>query len=444
MKALIKNGQIIDPLNKIKEKSDILIENGKVVEIKKGIKVDSAYEIDAKGMIVSPGFVDLHANFCDPGATDREDLKTGSLAAVKGGITHIVLGTDNKPAPSESNVIDYIDKYKNIMPVNIYTSGAVTVDRLGYDVADINFLSNHGAVAFYDGHRPVADKNLLKKAMDIAKSKGKIISVYSENDSKVKVRGIIEGNVAKKLGIKGPVSLSAEAKDLVDNIAIAKLAEAKIDLAYVSSSESIEVLEESKDENVFAEVPALNLILTDKAVDTYGALAKVLPPLRSETERAALCTALKKGIIDIISSNHVPIEAKDKEGKLKDAKEGSIGLETMLGICGKALVDSGILNWKEVIEKISINPAKLYGLDKYGAGRIDIGKVANITIFSPNEKWKLEEEDIVSKSHNTPLIGHELIGKVKYTICNGKLVYKDKSLIKDETKNKANEEKKEK
>lgn len=427
MKALIKNGLVIDPANKIKEKIDVLIENQKIVEIKKNISCEANYVIDAKGLIVAPGFVDLHANFCDPGATDREDLKTGSLSAAKGGFTYVVLGTDNKPAPSESNVIDYINKYRSIMPINIYTSAAITLDRAGLEIADLNFLYNHGAFAFYDGLRGIGDKNLLKKAMEIIKSKNKVISVYSECDDDIKVRGIIDGAVAKKLGIKGATPVDAEVEDLKDNIALAKLTDAVIDLAYISCSESVDVVKEAKKNKqvLYAEVPALNLYLTDKALETKESLAKVLPPLRSEADRIALCNGLKKDVIDIISSNHVPIEEKDKEGKLKDTQSGSIGLETVLGICGKKLVDEGYLGWKEVIEKISMNPAKLYGLDEEGAGRLDVGKLANITIFNPKEKWKLNEEDIVSKSHNTPLIGTELIGKVKYTICNGKLVYRD-------------------
>ena len=427
MKALIKNGLVIDPENKIKEKRDVLIENQKIVEVKKSISDEANYVIDAKGLIVAPGFVDLHANFCDPGATDREDLKTGSLAAAKGGFTHVVLGTDNKPAPSESNVIDYINKYRSIMPINIYTSAALTLDRAGIELADLNFLYNHGAFAFYDGLKGIGDKNLLKKAMELIKSKGKVISVYSEYDDGIKVRGIIDGAVAKKLGIKGATPVDAEVNDLKDNIALAKLTDVVVDLAYISCSESVEVVKEAKKNKqvLYAEVPALNLYLTDKALETKESLAKVLPPLRSETDRVALCTALKKDVIDIISSNHVPIEEKDKGGKLKDAQSGSIGLETVLGICGKKLVDDGYLGWKEVIEKISVNPAKLYGLDKDGAGKLDIGNLANITIFDPKEKWKLNAEEIVSKSHNTPLIDSDLIGKVKYTICNGKLVYRD-------------------
>lgn len=427
MKVLIKNGNIIDPANGRKEKGSVLIENGKIAKIDKKITEEAEHVIDADGLIVSPGFVDLHANFCDPGVTSREDLKTGSLSAAKGGYTHVVLGTDNKPSPSECNVIEYIKKYASIMPVNIYPSAAVTEDRAGEDIADINFLHNHGAIAYYDGLKPIEDKNLLEKIMIAVKKVNGVLSIYCEKSENAKVRGVLDGDVAKKLGIKVATSVDAESSDMEENLALAKMLDVALDLAYVSAPESIELVEKAKGEGqkIYAEVQAINLILSEKALEKYGTNAKVLPPLRPESDRKELVKALKKGAIDIISSNHMPIALEDKKEKMKDAASGAIGLETVLGICGSKLVDDGVLSWKEVIEKLSINPAKVYGLDKAGAGSITEGTFANITIFDPNEKWKLSEDMIASKSHNTPLIDVELMGKVKYTIANGRLVYKD-------------------
>ncbi len=434
MKVLITNGTLIDPMNSIKEKMNVLIENNKISKISKKITDTVDYVIDAKGYVVSPGFVDLHPNFCDPGATDREDLKSGSFSAAKGGITHVVLGVDNKPAPSECNVIDYIIRYAGIMPTNIYTSATITEDRAGEELSDISFLHSHGAFAFYDGLRAIANKNILAKAMQIIKSKNKVLSIFSGTTDDRYVKGILEGNVSKKLKIKNATPSDAESEDLRLNIELAKMFDVKLDLAYVTEPASIDLVETSKKENknIFAEVPAINLILNEKEIEEKESLAKVIPPLRPEADRVYLLKAIKKGIIDIISSNHVPIEKKEKDLKFKDASSGTIGLETVLGICGIALVDKGYLSWKDVIEKISVNPAKLFGLDKDGAGSITVGTKANITIFDPNEKWKLEEDSIVSKSHNTPLIGYELLGKVKYTICNGKLVYHDVGLNKNE------------
>lgn len=427
MKVLIKNGLIIDPANSRKEKIDLLIENGVIKELARNINDEVEHVIDAKGYIVSPGFVDLHANFCDPGVTSREDLKSGSLSAAKGGFTHVVLGVDNKPSPSECNVIEYIKKYANIMPINIYPSAAITDDRQGDNMADINFLYNHGAVAFYDGQKPILDKTLLEKIMKAVKNVGKVLSLYSESDKNIKVKGVLEGDVAKGLGIKGATPIDAESIDLEENLALAKYIGVKLDLAYVSSPKSLELIEKAKNEGqeVYAEAQALSLILTDKALEKYGANAKVLPPLRPEVDRKILLKAVKRGIVDIISSNHMPILSDEKDVKLKDAASGSIGLETLLGICGTKLVHDGVISWKEVIEKISYNPAKLYNLLDEGVGTIMIGKKANITIFDPDEKWTFEEDSIVSKSHNTPLIGMEFFGRVKYTICNGRLVYKD-------------------
>ena len=436
MKVLIKNGLVIDPANSIKEKRDVLIENSIVKSISKNITEEVNHVIDAKGYIVSPGFVDLHPNFCDPGATDREDLKSGALSAAKGGITHVVLGVDNKPAPSECNVIDYIMRYASIMPTNIYTSATITVDRAGDEIADINFLHSHGAFAFYDGLRAVADKNLLARAMKLIKAKNKVLSIFSGTCDDKCVRGILEGNISKKLKIKNATPVDAEVEDLRANLALAKMYGVRLDLAYITSPESIEEVENAKKEkmDIFAEVPAINLMLNDKAIEKYDTIAKVIPPLRPEADRVAVLKALKKGVIDIISSNHMPIESKEKDLKFKDASSGVIGLETLLGICGSKLVEDGYLTWKEVIEKISLNPAKAFGLDKEGVGTITEGTKANITIFAPDEKWIFDEETIVSKSHNSPLIGKELIGKVKYTICNGKLVYRAVELKKEDEK----------
>lgn len=397
MRVLIKNGLVIDPANSIKEKEDILIENGLVKEIKKNIKVDVDYTVDASGMIVSPGFVDLHTNFCDPGVTVREDLKSGSLSAAKGGFTHVVLGTDNKPSPSECNVIEYIKKYANIMPINIYPSAAITDDRQGIEVSDINFLYNHGAIGFFDGLKPIEDKNLLEKIMKSISSIGKVLSIYSDG-----------------------------AEDLDENIKLAKFLNTKLDIAYVSTFEEIEIIKKAKSEkqDIVCEVMALSIMLNDKAETKIGTNAKLIPPLASEADRKSLIKAIKDGTIDIISSNHVPIEEADKNVKFKNAAAGAIGLETLLGICGLKLIEDSVITWSDLIRLISFNPAKLFGLDKSGAGSINIGKVANITIFDPNKKWKVKADQIVSKSKNTPLLDMDLKAKVMYTICNGKLIYK--------------------
>ena len=433
MRVLIKNGLLIDPKNKIKEKLDVLIVDKLIKNISKNITEEVDHIIDADGFIVSPGFVDIHANFCDPGVTSREDLKSGSISAAKGGYTHVILGTENKPAPSECNVIDYIVKYSNIMPINLYPSGAVTEDRAGEDLADLQFLSNHGAYEFFDGLRPIEDKQLLKSAMLKSKSLSKIISIYSENLEKVKVRGILDTPIATSLSIKGATKITSEIDDLKENVNLAIETGAKVDFAYISSKESVELARESKEnnKNLFFETQALSLILTDKSLKTKGTLSKVLPPLRSEDDRVALIRGLKKGIIDIVSSNHMPSLMVDKEEKMKDASIGAIGLEMTLGICGKILYDKNGFSWNDIIEKISYNPARIFELEKYGAGSLSIGLPANVVIFDPKEKWIVNVDNIASKSKNSPLIGEELYGKVKYTICNGKLVYKDINLIKE-------------
>ena len=431
MLVLIKNGLVIDPKNQKEDKLDILIEDGEIIKIEKKINESYDYILDAAGFVVAPGFVDLHPNFCDPGVTSREDLKTGSLSAAKGGFTHVVLGTENKPAPSQCNVIEYINEYSDIMPINIFPCAAVTNDRAGFEMADLRFLVNHGAIGFYDGLKPIQDKSLLQDAMLEAKSLNMPISIYSGLQNGVKINGINEGKVSKSLGLKACEKAENEILDLQMNLELAKMTNAVVDFAYVSTKESIEMIRKEKidNENIFAEVQAISIALTEDAITKSGTNAKVLPPLRTEADRKAIIKGLADGTIDIISSNHMPCKAEDKEEKMKNAACGSIGLETVLGICGAKLVQQNKLSWSEVIEKISLNPARVFKLDEDGAGELRVGTPANITIFDPNKKWKLVEEDIASKSKNTPLIGVQLVGKVMYTLCNGVLVYKDKESL---------------
>ncbi|MCQ2609456.1 MAG: dihydroorotase [Lachnospiraceae bacterium] len=432
IKAIIKNGTIIDPKNGVKEKCDILIEGQVIKKIEKNIKEEGNYVIDAKGMIVSPGFVDVHTNFCDPGVTSREDLKTGSLAAAKGGFTWVVLGSENRPSTSEANVLDYIKNFRMIMPINIYPTAAVTLDRQGAEMSDMQFLKNHGAIGFSDGLKPIENKELLRMIMKKSKELDIPLTLYSEDLTNVKVRGVSAGKVATSLSIKGASPIENEENDLKVNLDIAKETGCVLNLAYISTKGSIDLLKEAKKENdkLYVEVNPYNIFYTEKLYSSKKlvkkeGLAKLLPPLRTEQDKKAIIDGIKEGVVDIISSNHMPLTKEEKEGKLKDVLPGAIGLEIVLGLIGEKLVKEKILKWNEVIEKICVTPALLYGLDKYGAGSIDVGNTANLTIFNPDEKWILSEEDIASKSKNCPLVGESMQGRVKYTICNGRLVYKD-------------------
>lgn len=434
MKVKIVNGLVIDPKNKRHDKLDILFEDNEVLKIAKKITDDVDITMDASNMIVSPGFVDVHPNFCDPGVTSREDLKSGSMSAVKGGFTHVVLGTDNKPSPSQCNVLEYINRYRDIMPVNIYTAAALTEDRLGAELADIKFLANHGAYVFSDGLRPIDNKDLLKKAMVMCKSVNVPIALLSLDLKGIKYRGINAGKVATELSIKSAELQANEAKDLQTNLDLALATGAKVEFMYLSTKESFDLFSKYKsdNDNIVSSVQVLNFMLNEDSLLKKGSLSKIIPPLRTEADRKACIKAIADNVIDIISSNHVPCTEEDKSYKLKDANAGSIGLETFLGAIGAKLVDNKKITWDSIIEKISLNPARFYGIDEDGAGSIDVGNPVNLTIFDPEEKWTLNEEDIVSKSKNSPLIGVSLKAKVRWTICEGRLVYKQKEKVEND------------
>lgn len=431
MKVKIINGLVIDPKNKRHDKLDILFEDNEILKIAKKITDDADLVMDAKNLIVSPGFVDIHPNFCDPGVTSREDLKTGSMSAVKGGFTHVILGTDNKPSPSQCNVLEYINRYSDIMPVNIYTSAALTEDRLGAELADIKFLANHGAYLFSDGLRPIDNKEILKKAMVMCKSVNLPLALLSLDLKGIKYRGINTGKVATELSIKSAEPKENETKDLQVNLDLVEETGVKVEFMYLSTKESFDLFAKYKEHNsnIASSVQVLNFMLTEDSLKKKGTLAKIIPPLRTEADRKACVKAIAENVVDFISSNHVPCTEEDKSYKLKDANAGSIGLETLLGAIGVKLVDDKKITWDMIIEKISLNPARFYGIDEDGAGSIDVGNSVNLTIFDPEEKWTLNEEDIVSKSKNSPLIGVPLKGRVKWTICEGRLVYKQKEKV---------------
>ena len=270
MTVLIKNGTLIDPKNNINEKLDIILEDNKVKEISKGIKEDKNGEnvfnhiIDAKGMIIAPGFVDVYANFCDPGVTTKEDLKSGSLASAKGGFTTVILGVDNVPSTGEVNVIEYIHKYSSIMPVNIYTTSSLRYGRQLDEFSDLTFLSTHGALDFFEGQKPIEDKEFLKSTLKKVKTLNKVFGLYSEDQKKVKTNGTLKGEISEKLGVKSATPKEAEFADLKINFDIAKDTGAKVLFTNITSPESIEFMKEQKIDTTFTATPAINLILNDK------------------------------------------------------------------------------------------------------------------------------------------------------------------------------------
>lgn len=420
---LIKDGRVIDPKRGIDDVLDILIEGKKIKKIGK-YQRDEAYEkiIEAKGMVVAPGLMDVHVHFRDPGFTYKEDIETGAAAAAKGGYTTVVCMANTKPAVDNEETLRYVLEKGKTTGINVLSCAAVSKDLKGEELVDMEALKAAGAAGFTDDGIPLMDEKLVKKAMEEAARLNVPLSFHEEDPAFITNNGIHQGKYAKELGVTGSPALAEDilvARDCM----LALHTGAKVNIQHISSRNAVRMVRLAKEmgAKVTAEVTPHHFSLSDEAVLKHGTLAKMNPPLRTRADRYEIIEGIKDGTIDIIATDHAPHSAEEKSRPLTEAPSGIIGLETALALGITKLVRKGHVTIMQLMEKMSLNPARLYNLDK---GYIEEGADADLVIFSENEKWKVE--NFVSKSSNSPFIGEELYGKVKYTVCAGKVVYEDK------------------
>lgn len=419
---LIKNGRVIDPESNRDEIADILIEGELIKRIDKDIDTEGIDEIiDAKGKIVSPGLIDVHVHFRAPGLTYKEDIQTGSKAAARGGFTTVVCMANTKPAVDSKEIIEYIMNEAKKSPINVLQTAAVTMGLKGTELVDMELLQNYGAVGFTDDGFPIMNSGIVIKAMELAKKLNVPISFHEEDTSLVYNSGINEGKISKELNLQG-ASRSAEDVMVARDCILALQTKARVNIQHVSSGLSVDIIRyaKSRGADIFAEASPHHFTLTEEDVLKYKTNAKMNPPLRTEEDRIKIIEGLKDGTIDIIATDHAPHSKEEKEREFLNAPSGIIGLETALALGMTYLVNKNHLTINELLEKMTINPARLYNLN---SGRIKEEINADLLIFDPEEKWIVE--NFYSKSSNSPFIGWELTGKVKYTICGGKIVYND-------------------
>jgi dihydroorotase len=427
---LIKNGTLIDPASGINDRYDILTDGEKIAAVghfpsqdKSGI-IDRV--IDAEGMIVTPGFVDTHAHFRDPGQTYKEDISTGAAAAAAGGYTTVVTMANTVPPVDSVEVLKELEEREKDLPVHVRNAACVTKGMKGQELTDMKALAEAGAVCFSDDGLPIRDEKLMLEAMREAAGLGKVISLHEEDPALLEGRGVNKGKVSEKLGLRGASRESEEslvARDLV----LASYTGAKICIQHVSSEVSVDLINLMKREgvNVVAEATPHHFSLTEDAVLEKGTLAKVNPPLRTKQDRYSVIYGLQNDVLDMIATDHAPHSDEDKSRPFGEAPSGMIGLETSFALGVTCLVREGLLPLKDLVRKMTSGPAGAYGLD---AGYIKEGGPADITISDPNEKWTVTKEGFHSKSSNSPFIGRELYGRVKYTICAGSIVYEDENM----------------
>ena len=416
-KILVKNGNVVNPGGK-SGKLDILIENEKISDISEGIISEDAQVIDAAGLTVSPGFVDVHSHFRDPGQTHKEDIFTGAASAAHGGYTSIVLMANTIPTVDSTETLKYVLDKGAQTDINIFSCANVTYGMQGKELTDFDALVDAGAAGFTDDGKPLMDADLVKTALLKAKALGKIVSFHEEDPSFIENNGINHGKASEHYGIGGS-DRKAEISMIERDIKLALETGADIDIQHISTKEGVELVRQGrkKGSNIHAEAAPHHFSLTEEAAIEYGSMAKMNPPLRTEEDRKAVIEGLKDGTIEMIATDHAPHSAEEKAKGLLQAPSGIIGLETALSLALMNLVEPGYLSMEQLIRCISLSPARLYGLD---AGVIETGKQADITIFDPAEEWIADS--FFSRSSNTPFKGMKLHGKIKKVICKGKII----------------------
>ena len=421
---LIKSGTIYTDESEPKVQ-DLLIKNGKIAEIADVIQETSEMQvIHAENLIVAPGLVDMHVHLRDPGLEYKEDIYTGSQAAVAGGITTCLCMPNTAPAIDNPDVIKYIKNKAQTVPMSIYPCGAVTKGLGGEELTDFAALKAAGAIALSDDGNPIQNAALARLAMQQAKENELLIISHCEDAEMVQNHGVNEGEVSKKLGIPGRPAIAEEIM-VARDVMLAAETGAKVHIAHVSTAGSVEIIRQAKKTgvSVTAETAPQYFVLTEDEILKQNALARVNPPLRTKVDVEAIIQGLKDGTLDAIATDHAPHSMDEKILPIPDAMSGMIGLETSLALTLTYLYHTGKFSINEIIKLMSENPAQI--LDVGDIGKLAKGNIADIVIFDPNEKWTVQPSKFKSKARNTPFSKMELTGKVKYTICQGEVVYKE-------------------
>lgn len=426
MKTLIRNGHVLDPATKKDGIYDVLIENDRIVEVSERIEAEADQEIQAEGCYVMPGFIDLHVHFRDPGLTYKEDLRSGGMAAARGGVTTVCAMPNTKPViDTKEKVEDVHRRAKEVSPVHVIQLGSVTVGQKGEELADIKGMAEAGCYAISEDGKSVMNASLYRKAMKLAKENHIAVFAHCEDITMVE-GGVMNADAkAEALGLKG-ISNAVEDVIVARDILIAKETGTQLHLCHCSTADSVKMVEEAKREGlpVTAEVCPHHFIMTTEDITEDNGKFKMNPPLRSKEDVEALKEGLKNNIMDVIATDHAPHGEEEKNKSMKDSAFGIVGIETSAALTYTELVEKGVLTPMQMAEKMSYNPAKILGIDGE-KGSVAEGKIADIVIFDPKREYKIDKHTFFSKGKNTPFDGYPVKGDVKYTLTDGKIVYEN-------------------
>lgn len=417
---VIKNGRVMDPATGRDEVTEVWVADGVIKGFGAQDDFVASEEIDAAGCIVAPGLVDVHVHFRDPGFTYKEDLETGSRAAAAGGFTTVVCMANTKPiVDSEEVLVDLLEREAKL-PIHVKQACAVSKGFRGEELVDFSRMAELGACGFTDDGIPLTDAGFIKRAMEEAARLDLPISLHEEDPTLNEVNGVNKGVVSDQLGIGGAPAISEDVM-VARDVMLALETGAKVDIQHISSGRAVDLVRYAKAQgaHIFAEATPHHFTLTEEAVLEHGTLCKMNPPVRTAWDRAKIIEGLADGTIDMIATDHAPHSTEEKAQEFLKAPSGIIGLETSLSLGITSLVRTGYLTMMELLTKMTLNPARLYG---FAAGTLAEGRPADLVIFHPDETRTVEH--FASKAENSPFLGAQLYGRVHATICDGKVVYR--------------------
>lgn len=423
---LIENGYMIDPKSGREGNYDILTSGTKIMKIAPDLRSALPDEvlrkcriINAGGLLVAPGLVDVHVHFREPGATEKEDIHTGARAAAKGGFTTVVMMANTTPSIDNKEVLGQVLEKGKETPIHVKSCANVTLGMKGEELTPMAELAQQGAIGFTDDGKPIMDEEIVRKAMKKAAALDMPISFHEENPDLIEDNGIHKGKASAYYGIGGSPR-EAEVTMIERDLKLALETGACVNIQHISTKEGVELVRQARKRgcNIHAEATPHHFTLTEEAVIRYGTLAKMNPPLREEEDRQAIIRGLVDGTIDLIATDHAPHTTEEKARPVRSAPSGIIGLETALSLGITELVHKGYLTMKELLTKMSTNPASMYRLD---AGYLAEGGPADLVLVDTTRCR--EAGDYASKAENTPFTGWSLRGVVCMTVCGGKVVY---------------------
>lgn len=424
MKQIIKNGFVVNPAKNFAGKADILINYGVIERVAENIDDYDAKVIDAEGLIVAPGLVDLHVHFREPGYEHKEDITSGSRAAVKGGVTTVLCMPNTNPPIDNAALVEYvINKGKKTGLVNVLTTACITKGQKGEELTEMAELKEAGASAFSDDGKPVSSSMIMRRALEYSKMLDMPIMSHSEDLALVDNGSMNDGYTATLLGLRG-IPKSAESAAVSRDILLAEELDARLHICHVSTKNSIEAVRAAKARGarITAETAPHYFTLTDKACDGFNTNAKMNPPLRDDEDVEAIICGLCDGTIDSIATDHAPHHVDDKRVEFEKAANGIVGLETSLALGYTYLVKTGRMSLIQLIDCMSTKPAAIIGSDR---GTLNVGAPADIVLFDINNEFTVNVDEFETKGKNSPYNGWKLFGKVHRTINGGKTVYRD-------------------